>query len=47
MKRKKYSVYFYLCQASIHIVYGKCTCKVGAGGYGKHFKALLFQLVEY
>ena len=36
-----------MCQASIDILCGECTCKPGCGGCSKHVGAALYQLVEY
>ena len=47
MKKDKYDVYVYLSQATGEILYGKCSCKAGAGGCCKHVSAVLYQLVEY
>ena len=47
MKRIKYIVYVHLSQETGKILYGKCTCKAGAGGCCKHVAAVLYQLCEY
>lgn len=46
MKKDRNNVYTHLCQNSGNILYGKCSCKAGAGGCCKHIAALLFQLSE-
>jgi len=47
MKKIRYTVYVHLCQGTGDILYGKCSCKAGAGGCCKHVAALLYQLVDY
>ena len=47
MKKKQYTVYLHLIQATGNVDHAKCQCPAGAGGRCKHVAATLFQLLDY
>eukprot|EP00794_Sanderia_malayensis_P021058 gene21058-23113_t len=47
MKNVQYNVYVHLEQANGNVVYAKCNCKAGQGGFCKHVAALLYTILDY
>ena len=47
MKKKQYTLYVHLIQATRNVDYAKCQCPAGAGGRCKHIAVTLFQLLDF